>query len=100
IDSYLYALEDMYRYGEIAYMDDYMTKGTASYDTLVSNIENDSFPNLTIYEIEVTEYERDGVDIYIYVFSEQLNFNWVEYKLVITSHNITLYIPLCAICND
>lgn len=89
IDSYLYALEDMYRYGEIAYMDDYMTKGTASYDTLVSNIENDSFPNLTIYEIEVTEYERDGEDIYIEVFTERLNDNLDDFKTYKTAYYIT-----------
>jgi len=89
IESYLYALEDMYRYGEIAYMDDYMTKGTASYNALVSNIENDSFPNLTIYEIEVTEYERDGEDIYIEVFTERLNDNLEDFTTYKTAYYIT-----------
>ncbi|WP_031548152.1 TcaA NTF2-like domain-containing protein [Salinicoccus luteus] len=88
IASYFSDLERAYDNRDIVYIEDYIIEGTETYNALNSNFENDLFPNLTIWGLEVVKFERDGENIYIEVYSDRLHDDLDETVEEKTAYNI------------
>lgn len=88
ITQYLNDLEDAYANLDFSLISDDVVAGTPAYSELRNNIANNSFPNLTIYSIDVTEIQNSGSNVYIEVRTDRTNDNLDGVYEFVTGYNL------------
>lgn len=88
ITQYLNNLEDAYATSDFSLISDDIVTGTAAYTELRNNVANNSFPNLTIYSIDVIEVQDNGDDVYVEVRTDRTNDNLDGVYEFVTGYNL------------
>lgn len=88
ITQYLRDLENAYKNSDFSLISDDVVSGTLAYTELRNNISNNSFPNLTIYSIDVIEVQENGNNVYIEVRTDRTNDNLDGVYEFVTSYNL------------
>lgn len=88
ITQYLNDLENAYANLDFSLISDDVVAGTPAYSELRNNIANNSFPNLTIYSIDVTEIQNSGSNVYIEVRTDRTNDNLDGVYEFVTGYNL------------
>lgn len=71
LSNYLYALETMYMFEDIDYIEDYVSDETEAYAALESNIDAGTFEGMFITDVKYSDFSRDGSTITVNVESER-----------------------------
>lgn len=88
ITQYLNNLEDAYATSDFSLISDEVVAGTAAYTELRNNITNNSFPNLTIFSIDVIDIQENGSNVYIEVRTDRTNDNLDGVYEFVTGYNL------------
>ena len=88
ITQYLNNLEDAYATSDFSLISDDVVTGTVAYTELRNNITNNSFPNLTIFSINVIEIQENGSSVYIEVRTDRTNDNLDGVYEFVTGYNL------------
>lgn len=87
ITLYLSDLENAYKNSDFSLISDDVVSGTPAYTELRNNISNNSFPNLTIYSIDVIEVQENGNNLYIEVRTDRTKDNLGGVYEFVTGYN-------------